>query len=34
MKHIQTRSFLPFVTYRILLGGALLLALCTGLIEN
>lgn len=30
MKYIQTRSFMPFVIYRVVLGGALMVALATG----
>lgn len=33
MRYIQTRSFLPFVLYRILLGAALMVALATGTIQ-
>jgi len=32
MRYISTRSFTPFVIYRLLLGTALLVALSTGLI--
>ena len=32
MRYIQTRSFLPFVIYRILLGGALLVVLSLGIL--
>ena len=30
MRYIQTKSFLPFVIYRLVLGGALMVALSTG----
>jgi undecaprenyl-diphosphatase len=30
MKYIQTKSFMPFVVYRLVLGGALMVALATG----
>jgi undecaprenyl-diphosphatase len=30
MRYIQTKSFLPFVIYRLVLGGALMVALATG----
>jgi undecaprenyl-diphosphatase len=30
MKYVQTRSFMPFVVYRLALGGALMIALATG----
>lgn len=33
MRYIETRSFLPFVLYRIVLGGALLGLLATGVLE-
>lgn len=33
MAYIKTRSFLPFVVYRILLGGALLVLLSLGVLE-
>ncbi len=33
MRYISTRSFLPFVIYRILLGGALLALLATGILQ-
>lgn len=33
MKFITTKSFMPFVIYRVLLGSALLVALATGLIS-
>ena len=33
MKFIATRSFAPFVIYRVLLGSALLIALATGAIS-
>ncbi|MEY2849019.1 MAG: hypothetical protein RI885_1685 [Actinomycetota bacterium] len=33
MQYIKTRSFLPFVVYRIVLGGALLVLLAAGLID-
>lgn len=33
MRYIQTRSFLPFVVYRLLLGTALLIFLSLGMIE-
>jgi len=33
MKFITTKSFLPFVVYRVLLGSALLIALATGVIS-
>jgi undecaprenyl-diphosphatase len=33
MKYISTKSFTPFVIYRVALGSALLIALATGLIS-
>ena len=33
MRYLQTRSFLPFVVYRVLLGSALLVGLATGAID-
>lgn len=33
MRYIQTRSFLPFVIYRILLGGVLIALLATGVLQ-
>jgi undecaprenyl-diphosphatase len=33
MKFISTKSFTPFVTYRVVLGSALLVALATGWIS-
>ncbi|GHF09704.1 undecaprenyl-diphosphate phosphatase [Pseudolysinimonas yzui] len=33
MRYISTRSFLPFVIYRILLGGVLIALLLTGILE-
>jgi undecaprenyl-diphosphatase len=33
MKYISTKSFAPFVIYRVVLGSALLVALATGLIS-
>jgi undecaprenyl-diphosphatase len=33
MRYIQTRSFMPFVIYRLLLGSALLVGLSTGAIS-
>jgi undecaprenyl-diphosphatase len=33
MKYIQTRSFMPFVIYRLVLGGALMVALATGVLS-
>lgn len=33
MKYIQTRSFMPFVVYRLVLGSALIVALATGAIS-
>lgn len=33
MRWLQTRSFLPFVLYRLLLGGALLVLLATGVVQ-
>ena len=33
MRYIKTRSFLPFVIYRIVLGGALLVLLSLGIIQ-
>jgi undecaprenyl-diphosphatase len=33
MRYIQTRSFMPFVIYRLLLGGALMVGLATGAIS-
>ncbi len=33
MRYIKTRSFLPFVIYRVLLGGALLVLLGAGVLE-
>jgi undecaprenyl-diphosphatase len=33
MKFISTRTFTPFVIYRIVLGSALLIALATGVIS-
>jgi undecaprenyl-diphosphatase len=33
MKYITTKSFTPFVIYRIVLGSLLLIALGTGLIS-
>lgn len=33
MRYLQTRSFLPFVVYRLLLGGALLVLLSIGVVE-
>ena len=33
MKFITTKSFMPFVVYRVLLGSALLIALATGVIS-
>jgi undecaprenyl-diphosphatase len=33
MKFITTKSFTPFVIYRVALGSALLVALATGLIS-
>ncbi len=33
MRYISTRSFLPFVIYRILLGGALIALLATGVLQ-
>jgi undecaprenyl-diphosphatase len=33
MRYISTRSFLPFVIYRLVLGSALLVALSSGVID-
>jgi undecaprenyl-diphosphatase len=33
MRYISTKSFTPFVIYRIVLGSALLIALATGAIS-
>jgi undecaprenyl-diphosphatase len=33
MRYIQTRSFLPFVIYRVLLGTALIVLLAMGIIQ-
>jgi undecaprenyl-diphosphatase len=33
MKYISTHSFLPFVVYRIALGGALIVLLSTGVLQ-
>jgi undecaprenyl-diphosphatase len=33
MRYISTRSFLPFVIYRILLGGALITLLSLGILQ-
>jgi undecaprenyl-diphosphatase len=33
MRYISTRSFLPFVIYRILLGGALIALLSLGVLQ-
>ena len=33
MRYISTRSFLPFVLYRILLGGVLIALLLTGVLQ-
>ena len=33
MRYLETRSFLPFVIYRILLGGTLIVLLSTGVLE-
>lgn len=33
MRYLQTRSFLPFVIYRVLLGSALMVGLATGVID-
>jgi undecaprenyl-diphosphatase len=33
MRYISTRSFLPFVIYRILLGGVLIALLSLGIIS-
>ena len=33
MRYISTRSFLPFVIYRILLGGVLIALLATGVLS-
>jgi undecaprenyl-diphosphatase len=33
MKYISTKSFTPFVIYRVALGSALLIALATGVIS-
>lgn len=33
MRYISTRSFLPFVSYRIVLGGALIALLATGILQ-
>jgi undecaprenyl-diphosphatase len=32
MKYVQTKSFMPFVIYRVLLGTLLLILLSTGVI--
>ena len=33
MKYISTHSFLPFVVYRLLLGGTLIVLLSTGVLR-
>jgi undecaprenyl-diphosphatase len=33
MRYIQTRSFMPFVLYRLVLGSALMVGLTTGWIS-
>jgi Uncharacterized bacitracin resistance protein len=33
MRFLTTRSFLPFVIYRLVLGGGLLIALSLGVLE-
>lgn len=33
MRYLQTKSFLPFVVYRVLLGGALIVLLSTGALQ-
>jgi Uncharacterized bacitracin resistance protein len=33
MRFLTTRSFLPFVVYRLVLGGGLLFALSLGVLE-